>query len=270
MVGWLAHWFGFGKIFSERATMNRGRNVAIFLAVAVLSAGCGSDSSSTTDPNPPPPPPPGPSDDLAALSDDFEDGNLSGWNQFNPQAASVTESSGQLRIEPASSLWFNATTGILVSKLVAGDFKVTSQVTTRSLSDPAMPPSPSFRLGGLMARNPSSASGENYVFIVVGADGNDLSVETKTTVNSNSTFQGPPWPNGEGELRICRIGSTFNLYIRTPGQTWQLKDSFNRPDLPDTLQVGAVAYANQPNPDLRVTYESIDFSRVSQVAECVT
>ncbi len=41
-----------------------------------------------------------------------------------------------------------------------------------------------------MARD-GTGSGENYVFIVVGNDGNGLSVETKTTVDSVSAWDGP-------------------------------------------------------------------------------
>ena len=42
-----------------------------------------------------------------------------------------------------------------------------------------------------------------------------------------------------------------------------------RPDLPATLQVGPVAYANNPSPDLRVSYEEVDFSAISSFAECL-
>ena len=209
-------------------------------------------------------------DDIATLSDDFEDGTFSGWDQFNPQLVSVTESGGMLQLQPVTSLWFNASTGPLISKPITGDFKVTAFVSTRSLASPGSPPAPTFRLGGLMARNPNASAGENYVFIVVGADGNDLSVETKTTVNSVSTFQGPPWPPGEGDLRICRVGAQFTLYIRTPGQPWQLRDTFNRPDLPATLEVGPVAYANVSPPDLTVSYESVTFARVNTISDCTT
>lgn len=207
--------------------------------------------------------------DLPPLSDDFDDGDIEGWTLFQPQFADVSVQDGQLVVVPSDmSLWFNAVSASHLHKEVPGNFKVTSLVTARSAADPNAPPSPQFRLGGLMARD-GSATSENYVFIVVGADGNDVSVETKTTQNSQSQFQGPPWPDGRGELRICRLGSTFHLLIREPGGSWTLQETYERPDLPPTLQVGPVAYANSTPADLVVTYASVDFDNVESEADCM-
>lgn len=192
--------------------------------------------------------------------DDPFDGDLSGWDVLNPERADVRVEGGELVIEPtAMSLWFQASAAVLVSKRVEGDFVVTSHVRARSLSDPTAPPAPPFRLGGLMARDPDGA-GEDYVFIVIGADLNDVSVETKTTDDSVSTYEGPPWPSAEGDLRICRQGSRFVLSIReTSTSAWEQKAAFDRPDLPATLQVGPLAYANADPADLRVTFDAVDF-----------
>lgn len=206
-----------------------------------------------------------------ALDDDFEDSIFSeNWNVLNPGEAVITETNGSLQLEAAAnSLWFHDSSAVLVWKGVPGNFKVTSFVSARRLSNPSQPPASPFRLGGLMARNPDTTNGENYVFIVVGADGNDVSVETKNTINSTSTFTGPSWPSGEGELRICRIDMNFYLYIReTSNDVWQLQAEFERPDLPSLLQVGPMAYANQGDPDLRVRFEFIEFASVNSVSDC--
>jgi hypothetical protein len=101
----------------------------------------------------------------------------------------------------------------MVYKLVNGDFTATSRVRARRASTPADPPAQSIHLGGLIARHPTAAA-EDYVFIVVGNDENDLSVETKTTTNGASTYNGPTWPSGDAELRICRRGATFRMLKR--------------------------------------------------------
>jgi hypothetical protein len=194
------------------------------------------------------------------LDDEFND-DLADWEIVNASTADVQVLSGSLVIEPhALSLWFNASAGVLVAKRIAGDFVVTAPVFTRSVSSPSDPPSPAFRLGGLMARAPNSAE-EDYVFIVFGADDADVSVETKSTDDAVSEYMGPPWPSGQGELRICREGARFTLLLRdSSASPWIQQAVFTREDLPNTLQVGALAYANADPPDLRVSYDAIRFA----------
>lgn len=202
------------------------------------------------------------------LDDEF-DGDLSAWEVLNPGQASTRVEGGQLHVEPtAGSLWFNARAGVLVHQPIEGDFVATTFASARRLSDPSLPPAPQYRLGGLMARAPGSV--ENYVFIVVGADGDDVSVETKTTVDGMSTFMGPPFPPGEGELRICRVGATFRLLAReTTSAPWVERASFDRPDLPSVLQVGPMAYANDPDPDLRVSFDYVRFAAADGADACM-
>ena|ERR1700752_66074 len=130
--------------------------------------------------------------------------------------------------------------GVLVYKPVSGNFIITAEVHAAKNSNPSEAPGGdgSVQLGGLMARNGNGGL-ENYIFIVIGDDGNGLSIETKSTVDSFSNYDGPSWDSAEAELRLCRFDSTFNLYKRHIGadEAWSLADSFSRPDLPDTLQV---------------------------------
>lgn len=213
--------------------------------------------------------------DLTELSDDFEDGALAGWAIVNPEDAAVEESGGQLRLEPDPfTVWYNAASSILVHRTVAGNFRATARVATRRVDSPDDPPLPMYALGGLAARDPDDTQ-ENYVFVVLGADDADLSAEAKTTVDSASTFEGPAWPGGEGELRICRLGDVFHLLVRPLGggawqQPWSAAlDSPVRADLPPILQVGAVAYANRSPADLAVRFDSIDFRRPFTLADCL-
>jgi hypothetical protein len=195
-----------------------------------------------------------------ALDDEFDGAALEGWEIVNPDTAEVQLDQQSLVIEPhANSLWFDGSAAVLVAKRIAGDFVVTAPVRARSVSMSSQPPSPLFRLGGLMARDPGG-SAEDYVFIVFGADDADVSVETKSTDDSKSMYQGPPWPGGEGELRICREGSRFTLLAREQIGEWTEQAVFVRDDLPDTLQVGPTAYANADPADLRVTFDAIRFA----------
>ena len=109
-----------------------------------------------------------------------------------------------------------------------------------------------------MARNKNSIS-ENYVFNVVGTRFDIPSIETKSTTNNSSgTIEHFGINATRAELRMTRAGDEFNMYSRPLGSnTWIHRSTFNRPDLPDTLQVGIIAYAFLSYPEelaVRVDY----------------
>jgi hypothetical protein len=199
--------------------------------------------------------------------DDLFDGGLDDWSMFNDDLAEMYVEGGALHIEPGEwTVWLNESTATLMHKPVTGDFKVTAAVTARSLQNPDAPPPAGYRFGGLMARDPGGGP-ENYVFIVLGTD-EDPSVETKTTVDSSSNYQGPAWPSASGEVRICRVGDTFGMYVREAGGEWQLSNSFDRADLPNELAVGPIAYNNDATPNLKVSFDFVDFEPVASADEC--
>ncbi len=94
----------------------------------------------------------------------------------------------------------------------------------------------------------------------MGYDENDVSVETKTTTSGVSTYDGPSAPSSDAELRVCRIGATLRLRKRTGGGAWQDAAVYDRPDLPPTLRVGPVVYANASPPDLDVAFDEVVFA----------
>ena len=196
----------------------------------------------------------------------FED-----WSVFNPDYVDIKTENGSLILTlKHRALWFMNQHGVLVYKAVAGNFKITADVYTSKNSDPTQPPggNGSVQLGGVMARNGDSGR-ENYVFIVVGDDGDGLSVETKTTQNAESKFEGPAWDSPNAELRLCRFGEAFTAYKRHVGtnDTWTLAKTFDRPDLPDTLQVGVNIYTDS-EPDLQIRYNNIAIQPISSEADC--
>jgi hypothetical protein len=63
-------------------------------------------------------------------------------------------------------------------------------------------------------------------------------------------------------------GHRFSLYKRTPGAAaWTPAATYDRPDLPATLQVGPNLYA--PSGDLRVTVDWFHFAAVASAADCM-
>ena len=214
-----------------------------------------------------------PGDDLAALSDGFDGAALDpSWTVLNAPVVAPSIGSSALALAlTTQALWYQANQGALVYKEVTGDFRVTARVHARKTSAPSDPPSIAVHLGGLMARDPASdgpSAPENYLFIVVGFDENDLSVETKNTLDDASDYVGPSWPSADAELRLCRVGSAFHLYRRALGAaTFEEATVYDRPDLPPTLQVGPNVYSLTA-PDLTVSFDEVTFARVASLADC--
>ena len=201
-------------------------------------------------------------------SDRFDGKSLHrSWSILQPNLMLTSVRRGALTLTlTGPALWFNDSMGVLVYKPVTGNFKATATVHTRGASSPGQPPSPAIRLGGLMAHDPASNDTrmQSYVHIVAGnGPAGVLAVENKTTMNNNSVYEAPEWPSPDAELRICRVGSTFNVYKRPlRSKRWQLAASYDRPDLPPTLQVGTDVYSPNAPPDLRVTVDAVNFTGV--------
>ncbi|MCB1202618.1 MAG: Ig-like domain-containing protein, partial [Verrucomicrobiae bacterium] len=99
---------------------------------------------------------------------------------------------------------------------------------------------------------------ENYLFLSFGfgaasasPDGsnpNRWHYEVKTTTNGVSTLyprtHGVPENEPSAMLQIVRRGSTFLLLRRHGEGPWIIENRFERPDLPETLQIGITTYTD--------------------------
>jgi hypothetical protein len=175
---------------------------------------------------------------------------------ISPDAVDIDVVDGAVRLTlTRRALWFQNQRGVLVGQPVTGDFTAVARVsaTTRAGAPLTPPASHTVELGGLMARSEDSAR-ENSVFVVVGTDADGLSVETKSTRDGDSHFDGPDWDAAAADLRLCRSGSIFSAWKRPAGSSdpWSLAAHWDRPDLPTTLRVGPNIYSDG-TPDLVVT-----------------
>ncbi len=204
-------------------------------------------------------------DDLAALSDEFDDahtlGNwqdhaaVEGWPNWIETADVNTTSAGHLYLVPRSSGWYQDYRGVFLFKEVTGDFDVTTRIQATGKDTPI--PQRPFSLSGLMVRAPRQVTmetwepgHENWLFITTGYGDNaperkgKPQIETKTTKNSKSTLILRLSQTGWVDLRIVRVGTTFLMLYRWEGQSWAISQRYERPDLPQTLQVGLNAYSS--------------------------
>jgi hypothetical protein len=213
---------------------------------------------------------PAESRDLDALSDEFGDASTfqgasarwrwfheqNGWPTMLRRTARVDAQRGQLYLEPALSGWFADFHAPLLYQTVSGDFDVTARVLASSAQHADSVPRALWSLVGLMARVPRAVSpeswaprGENWLFITTGtaeAPGVPV-IETKSTVNSGSNLKLRPARAGWHELRIVRLRETFLLLSRAEGESWRLRERVMRRDVPNTLQVGLIAYSDGTN-----------------------
>lgn len=210
--------------------------------------------------------------DLTSLNDEFDDASTidqwdlvtetEGWDTQPFETFDINQiTPGSLTIEPHTSTWYQDYQGDLAFKEVDGDFLVTTLVTISDRDDIGdsdnddTPNGSSFSLGGVMLRTPRAitdaatewtAGGSNFVFLSMGHgyDG-EMTLESKNTVNSDSDLELIPVDSNTLELRIERQGSSITTMYREVGATdWQVAETFDRPDMPETLQVGLLGYTD--------------------------
>ena len=208
---------------------------------------------------------------VGLASDTFNGTALSpSWQILNPTTAAVSVSGGELHIQPLlggpAFTWFADDEGTFVFKSISGDFSVRSHARATAVSNPNLPPQGQYKLGGIMIRNPASVPGDrNTLHVAVGAGSGSfpVAVEDKTTQNSQSVFLFNAIAQASCELRIQRRAAQFTLEYRIDNNSpWLLARVFNRPDLPQTVQVGLMAYSFQATPDMRVSFDEIVFEKL--------
>jgi len=218
-------------------------------------------------------------DPLAAINDEFhDDASLAGWQRLHETEGwnadklehwtIDTARPGHMRLTPVASSWYQDNAGPFVYREISGDFVATVELEVSRRDGLPGRPSSNYSYGGLMIRalrpftnagaNPGSdwvAGTENRIALNFGtanpvAQPNpDLwEVIVSDTTNSGGTFysstQAVPVGENRVTLQMVRIGSAILLLRRHPGGDWIVESQFDRPDLPDTVQIGIVTAAD--------------------------
>ena len=170
------------------------------------------------------------------------------WQWYQPELVNWKLTGDKLDIQIVKeNVWWRNWRGPMFYTYVKGDIDVCITVQTRKASSPEEYPSKAYQFGGLILRDPLSEkffTSENYIFNVVGYRNSKLTIETKSTSGGWSDVEGHDWATGDAELRIVRKGTVFQLYARPIDEkNWQLMKTYDRPDLPEIMQLGVIAYA---------------------------
>ena len=181
--------------------------------------------------------------------------DVQGWpDRWNELEFSSEGGKSFMTIKPHVSSWYEDVYGGLLYKNVVGDFQVTASVKASGVQKET--PDQSFSLGGIMARRPNQfdagtwkEGNENWLFLTTGTADKPghQQFEVKTTYQSISTLRTYPAKTEWVKLRMVRLRELFTMLYKYEGEDWQYLDQWVRPDLPETLEVGLIAYTDWDN-----------------------
>ena len=177
------------------------------------------------------------------------------WNATHLEVIDIDLShEDKLTLMPWTTAWYGNYRSNLLYKEVSGNFAYTILVSATNRAGDNIPSS-LYSLAGAMVRAPLDNSDcgsgwttgqEDYVFLSLGfaAGNNPPHFEVKSTINSNSNLNITSIPVAEAHIKLLRIDNAVIALHQVTGESWQIRERFDRADLPDTLMVGNVAYTD--------------------------
>ncbi|MFT6338260.1 MAG: hypothetical protein ACJATI_005032 [Halioglobus sp.] len=199
---------------------------------------------------------------------------VEGWPQSHLEDYDINVTNeGQLTMVPWTTAWFDDYRSNLLFKEVSGNFIFTIFVNSsnKALDDQ---PSSTFSLSGAMIRTPTGITdavtewelgNENYVFLSIGSANvtNVPKFEVKSTINSNSVLNYNPVSDISALIRLIKIDNAIIVLHQIPGESFVVRQRYNRSDMPDTLQVGMVTYTDWPKVNT-YTYAFHNFNTLNE------
>lgn len=195
---------------------------------------------------------------LQRMNTDFDsEADLTNWQWLHEKQGypskllSASVEIGALVLKPNTSAWYADFQAPFLFQSITGNFDVSARLMVQGNSSPS--PTARWSLGGLMVRAANRTTKENWtsrnedwLFITTGvADPVSIPVfETKTTIGSRSNLKLRPSKSGWVTLRAIRVDNTFLLLYKYDDASWQVLERFYRTDLPQTLQIGLIAYTD--------------------------
>lgn len=213
---------------------------------------------------------PPPNDAKEVLSTEWED-IPEDFRPLNPDQCNYYVDNGSLIMEPSpNTVWYNGNSAFQLGQPISGDFAITSYISATQLDGSPVGPEDAFAVAGLLVRDPDSATPNTY-HCGFGNGGSDVpEFEYKSTVSGSSTLQFSDHPSGEGEVRICRVGTTIQSLLRNDEGEWEVMDSRERADLPEVLECGPIAYSDTNNPNFRGRCDYMKVKTVYTLEDCLT
>ena len=209
-------------------------------------------------------------DDLAALSDEFDDAStlvrwqrvheVEGWDALVPGRSAnpwetwfIDETNDVSVIAPYTGGYYNDFIGGLAFQVVTGDFVATARVrVTARNGDPI--PSSEYSLAGIMIRQAQVAvpatqwvrGVANFMFLSLGHGFSGQQYEIKNTIDGISTLVLSNAISNVAIIQAVRIGQRFVFLRHTPEEGWVVHGRYDRAatPLPAAVQVGMTVYTD--------------------------
>ncbi|WP_144394272.1 DUF1349 domain-containing protein [Pleionea sediminis] len=225
---------------------------------------------------------PDPVEPLSALSisDEFTQADqLSNWTRLHQVesrpaqytlADTNTTTAEQFTLRPTNTGWYQGQDGPLFFKTISGNFVISASINVGRAGDPESAPTSNYNAAGVMVRNPDSnlSLNEDWLLLVIGRQGGWNGSLAESTIDS-STQIFPQASSIRGEVRICRINSTYRLYRNVENDPdWTLLATFERDDMPDEVQAGITAHAWSGPADIEAQFEYARFAQVATEDDC--
>jgi len=192
---------------------------------------------------------------ICSMQDWLHVNDTEGWNASHLRVIDIDQTNpDHLTIIPYTTAWYANYRSNLMFKEVSGNFAYTIHVHATDTTGNNIPGS-AYSLTGAMVRTATDLTTgsqgwvpgqENYVFLSLGfaAGGTGPHFEVKTTTNSASSLEVIPITVAEAKIKLIRIDNAIIALYQLPGENWQFRRRYDRGDMPDTLQVGNVAYTD--------------------------
>jgi len=210
---------------------------------------------------------------------------LEGWHATQLETLDINQTeSGQMTLMPYTTAWFNDRRSNLIFKEVSGNFVFTTHVVVTNRAGDDIPSSASqYSLAGPLIRAPRNFTdpvnrtnnGEDFIFLSCGfASTNHPTCsgcqgphfEVKSTNNSSSQLEVISIDTAAATIRIARIDNAVIALYKLPDGEWTVRQRYNRPDLPDEMQVGLCAYTDWN----KVSSVSTSFHNTYTLADTIT
>ncbi|HMP77702.1 MAG TPA: hypothetical protein PKE12_15510 [Kiritimatiellia bacterium] len=209
-------------------------------------------------------------DDLAALSDEFDDASslvrwqrvheVEGWDALVPGRSAdpwetwyIDETNDVGVIAPYTGGYYNDFIGGLAFQVVTGDFIATARLRVTARNGGPVPDS-DYSLAGIMIRQAQVAvpatqwvrGVANFMFLSLGHGESGQQYEIKNTINGQSTLVLSNAISNVAIIQAVRIGQRFVFLRYTPGEGWVVHGRYDRTanPLPAALQVGMTVYTD--------------------------
>lgn len=209
-------------------------------------------------------------DDLAALSDEFDDATsqarwlrvheVEGWEALVPDRSAdpwetyyIDETNHVCVIAPYTGGYYNDFIGGLAFQTVTGDFVATARLRVTARNGNPVPAS-QYSLAGIMIRQAQVAvpatqwvrGVANFMFLSLGHGESGQQYEIKNTIDGQSTLVLSNAPGNEAIIQAARIGQRFIFMRRTDSEGWVVHGLYDRSAHPlsNTLQVGMTVYTD--------------------------